>query len=467
MSAVITTDAVRRIRAVETELNEYLIGREPELHGALLALVARSHVFLLSAPGAGKSYLASEVCRRIAGASFFRIDLHAFTLRDELFGPVSLRAMRERDALERKYAGYLPDAHIAQLDEIWKCPPSTLNTMLTLLNEREFRNDDQVLRAPLISALVTSNELPPADRSLDALYDRILLRYAVTPLTDTTLRRAASAFSVRMRAFESATRSAWTEICESLRREQGDAFVPSPVWPVRIDRWLIDAWGPLFSDAALRDAVSAEGTIALPDDPALARLVLRMAEYAREHDLVLPYRTFLTLADLADLHERALAATMPESVEEVFYRILESTPGVSVRREAELRVLLGAEAVLAGRTQVSLEDLRILTHALWNRPEERLEIARAVERETGYLESELAAAEATIADWRRAIADSAGAVANRLALREQIRRDLARLEALAEAHPGNDRLAAVVADGREVRDDYEARLFAGEEKAAS
>jgi hypothetical protein len=192
-----------------------------------------------------------------------------------------------------------------------------------------------------------------------------------------------------------------------------------------------------------------------------------MAAYAREAGLVLPYRTFLSLGDLAELHSLALLATMPDSVDEVFYRIIESTPGVSVRREAELRILLGAEAVLAGRTQVALEDLRILAHALWNRPEERLEIARTVERETGYIESELAAAEQTIADWRRAIADGSGAVANRLAMREQMRRDLARLEALAEAHPGNDRLAAVVADGREVRDDYEARLFSGEDKAAS
>jgi MoxR-like ATPase len=467
MSATITADAVRRIHAVETELNEYLVGRDAEIHGSLLALVARSHVFLLSAPGAGKSYLASEVCRRVSGAAFFRIDLHAFTLRDEIFGPVSLRAMRERDALERKYVGYLPDAHVAQLDEIWKCPPSTLNTMLTLLNEREFRNDDQTLRAPLLSAIVTSNELPPADRSLDAMYDRILLRYAVAPLGDAALRKQASSFSVRMKAFESAARTAWVEIVDAQRREQGDAFLPSPAWPARPDRWLIDAWGPLFSDADLLAATTPDGTVALPPDEALAKLVLRMAAYAREAGLVLPYRTFLSLGDLAELHSLALLATMPDSVDEVFYRIIESTPGVSVRREAELRILLGAEAVLAGRTQVALEDLRILAHALWNRPEERLEIARTVERETGYLESELAAAEQTIADWRRAIADGSGAVANRLAMREQMRRDLARLEALAEAHPGNDRLAAVVADGREVRDDYEARLFSGEDKAAS
>jgi MoxR-like ATPase len=467
MSVSIPSDAVRKIRDVESELNEYLIGREAELHGALLGLVAKAHVFLLSAPGAGKSYLASEVCRRVNGALFVRIDLHAFTLRDELFGPVSLRAMRERDALERKFTGYLPSAHIAQLDEIWKCPPATLNTLLTILHEREFRNDDAVLRAPLLSALVTSNELPPADRSLDALYDRILLRYAVAPLNDVALRKQASSFSVKMRAFESAARAAWASIVDEQRREQGDAFLPSPHWPVRPDRYLIDAWGPIFSDAELRDATVAGGSLALPADAALAKLVLRMAEYAREHELVLPYRTFLTLADLAELNERALTATMPESVEEVFYRIIESVPGISVRREAELRVLLGAEAVLAGRTEIALEDLRILVHALWNRPEERLEIARTVERETGYLESELAAAEATIADWRKSITDASGAVANRLAFREQMRRDLTRLEALAAAHPGNERLAAVVADGREVRDDFEARLFAGEEKAAS
>lgn len=158
------------------------------------------------------SYLVSEICRRLRGAEFFKSELNAFTLRDELFGPISLRALRENDALERKYAGFLPSATVAQLDEIWKAPPALLNTLLTLLNEREFRNDADLLRTPLAAAFVTSNETPPADHSLDALYDRILLRYQVAPLTDVGQRRAATARSLALRAFETTARAIATEV---------------------------------------------------------------------------------------------------------------------------------------------------------------------------------------------------------------------------------------------------------------
>ena len=234
-SAVILP-AVERIRRVEAEIGRYVIGRTDEIHGILLALVARQHVFLLSPPGSGKSLMASEACRRIRGARFFRIDLHPFTMREELFGPISLSAMRERDALERRWEGYLPGATVAQLDEIWRCPPSTLNTLLTLLNEREFRQDELVLRSPLISAISTSNDLPPADRSLDALYDRILLRYLVAPLTATDDRRKATAFSLRMRTFETAARRAAVDRAATDARGRASPR-PSPWRPRGTTAW--------------------------------------------------------------------------------------------------------------------------------------------------------------------------------------------------------------------------------------
>ena len=107
---------VAKVRSIEIEMGRYLVGRTSEIHGSLLALAARQHVFLLSSPGAAKSLLASEIARRIRGAHYFKIQMNAFTLRDEIFGPISLAALRERDALERKYTGYLPSAEIAQLD---------------------------------------------------------------------------------------------------------------------------------------------------------------------------------------------------------------------------------------------------------------------------------------------------------------------------------------------------------------
>lgn len=464
---------VEKVRRIEEELGSYLIGRSEEIHGALLALAARGHVFLLSPPGAGKSYLAAEVCRRVRGAGFFSIGLHAFTLRDELFGPVSLAALRDRDALERKFAGYLPASHIAQLDEIWKAPPSLLNTLLSLLNEREFRNDDRLLRAPLVSAIVTSNELPPADGSLNALYDRILLRYAVRPLSRPEDRQRASRFSVGMRAFEGAIRSIAADLRE--RRDADYAarraglydeaevaaldadYLASALGEERPERWAIDAFGERLASAEARRSLRAELT-GLPLGADAQALLLRAADWLDERGVELPYRTFLDLEDLAVLQGLALETRMPAAVEGAFYRILDAAGNSSVRRETELRVLVGAEAVLAGRTAAGIGDLRVLAHALWDRPERAPEIGVIVEREAGDAEAELEALTATLSLWRRA-ADEPRTVSGRIELREQMDQELVRLEAVAAGFPDRADLAALIGEARAMRDAYDRAIF--------
>jgi len=54
--------------------------------------------------------------------------------------------------------------------------------LLTLLNEREFDNGDKRVKTPLVSVIAASNELPD-DEGLEALYDRFLCRYQVTPVS--------------------------------------------------------------------------------------------------------------------------------------------------------------------------------------------------------------------------------------------------------------------------------------------
>jgi hypothetical protein len=63
--------------------------------------------------------------------------------------------------------------------QLFKANSSILNSLLTILNERTFDNGAARVHVPLLCLVGASNELPESDE-LDALFDRFLLRHAVS-----------------------------------------------------------------------------------------------------------------------------------------------------------------------------------------------------------------------------------------------------------------------------------------------
>lgn len=170
-----------RVQALAQALGAGLIEREALVGLLLVALLAGENSLLLGPPGTAKSLLARRLALALREGSFFQVLLTRFTAPEELFGPVSLAALREHDRFERRTAGYLPEAHLALIDEVFKAGPAILNTLLMLLNERLFVNGAAVFPAPLLALVGASNEVPE-DESLEALYDRFTLRLVVEPI---------------------------------------------------------------------------------------------------------------------------------------------------------------------------------------------------------------------------------------------------------------------------------------------
>ena len=149
-----------------------------------LAAVAGEHVLVLGPPGTAKS----EAVRRVAqtlGGRYFEYLLGRFTEPSEIFGPVDLRKLRE-GIVHTETAGMLPEAEIAFLDEVFLGSTAILNTLLGILNERQFRRGHTMLHCPLRVCVGASNQLPE-EESLRAFSDRFLLRFFAYPVADPML----------------------------------------------------------------------------------------------------------------------------------------------------------------------------------------------------------------------------------------------------------------------------------------
>ena len=174
-------DLTDRIRHIRDALTTGLVERDLPIRLALLAALSGEHLLLVGLPGTAKSLVARRMHLAFADASYFERLLTRFTVPEELFGPLSIKALEE-DRYERLTESYLPTASVAFLDEIFKANSAILNALLTLLNEREFDNGAKRVRTPLMAVIGASNELPETTE-LDALFDRFLLRLHLAPVS--------------------------------------------------------------------------------------------------------------------------------------------------------------------------------------------------------------------------------------------------------------------------------------------
>ncbi|CAN7768205.1 AAA family ATPase [Paenibacillus sp. LjRoot153] len=172
-----------KLAEIRTYLNNKYFERSQVIEALLCALVARQHLLLISPPGAAKSALSEEMAYIIQGANYYEHLMTKFSTPEEVFGPLSLSELAQ-DVYKRNITGSLPEAHIAFEDEIFKANSAVLNTLLKIINERQFKNGTEKINCPLMTMVAASNEYPGDAEGLEALFDRFLIRFEVPYLQD-------------------------------------------------------------------------------------------------------------------------------------------------------------------------------------------------------------------------------------------------------------------------------------------
>ncbi|WP_098892347.1 MULTISPECIES: AAA family ATPase [Streptomyces] len=172
-----------RLRKICDEVSDRFYERADVVRTLVVALLAGQHSLVLGPPGTAKSEIARELTGRVDGAAYWEILLSKFTAPTRMFGPVDVAALT-RGEYRQVYEGRATTAHVAFIDEIFKCSTAALNETLGYL-ERIYHPESggEPIRCPLIGAITASNELPTGEDTA-AIYDRLLVRIEVGYLAD-------------------------------------------------------------------------------------------------------------------------------------------------------------------------------------------------------------------------------------------------------------------------------------------
>ena len=90
-----------KITELLKRLNDGVFEKKDVIALTLLSAVAGESIFLLGAPGVAKSLIARRLKYAFKDSSSFEYLMNRFSTPDEIFGPVSIKQLRDEDKYQR------------------------------------------------------------------------------------------------------------------------------------------------------------------------------------------------------------------------------------------------------------------------------------------------------------------------------------------------------------------------------
>lgn len=322
---------LERFKLLLQEMNRGIYEKNTEISLSLLAALAGESVILLGPPGVAKSMVARQLKTAFWDAQSFEYLMSRFSTPDEIFGPVSIQKLKTSDTYERAVEGYLPTADVVFLDEIWKAGPAIQNTLLTVINEKIFRNGNREMHLPLKLLVAASNELPAKGEGLEALWDRFVIRIESRPIK----------LEKNFRAM----------LLESHADFSGSTGVLGHA--------------DFADNADFSGSMGKSGSTDFSDSADFSDLKITAEEYAEWAENICKIGVKEEVLDAISAIRKSLRAV---NVDEAAER---RNIYVSDRRWKNIVRLLRTSAFMQDREEVDICDLLPIYHCLWQEPEER------------------------------------------------------------------------------------------------
>ena len=155
-------------------ISKHVIGRGEVVRQTFLALLTGEHQLLISRTGMAKSLLARQIFACFEDAQVFEKQLTKDTMPENLFGAYDIEAMKKGKMIHN-VEGSVVLSHFAFLDEIFDANDMLLRSLLSLLNEKQLVNGEQIVNATLHSAIAAANYIRYTD-VLEAVIDRFVYK---------------------------------------------------------------------------------------------------------------------------------------------------------------------------------------------------------------------------------------------------------------------------------------------------
>lgn len=155
-------------------VNQHVLGRDEIVNQAFLAILTGEHQLIISRTGMAKSLLARQIFACFDGAQIFEKQLTKDTMPENLFGAYDIEAMKKGKMIHN-VEGSLVLSHFAFLDEIFDANDMLLRALLSILNEKQLVNGEQIVYSTLHSAIGAANYIRVTE-VLEAVLDRFLYK---------------------------------------------------------------------------------------------------------------------------------------------------------------------------------------------------------------------------------------------------------------------------------------------------